>query len=818
MDREVSLRARSIGRGSPSAAAAIPFATPFATPKIGLALLLFASLVACSAGEESPPSTASSSGESAAAAGSPGRGELRYVGGSECARCHPEAVSAWRGSHHDLAMQEATAETVLGDFDDATFSHRGRTSTFRREGDRFVVRTDGPDGEPADFEVAYTFGVDPLQQYLVRFADGRVQALGIAWDARPAEAGGQRWYHLYPTEDLAPGESLHWTGIQQNWNHMCAECHSTGLRKGYSAEEDRFHTRWSEIDVSCEACHGPGSRHVDWAEGAATGSGETDADSGLPVDFGAAAHWVFDEGAAIARRDGGAPSESEMEVCGRCHARRAQLRESDPADAPLLATHRVALLEDGLYHLDGQILDEVYVYGSFRQSRMYQAGVRCRDCHDAHSGELVGGGPADAVCAGCHRPEVFADASHHRHPADSAGARCVACHMPTRTYMGVDERHDHGFRVPRPDLAEELGVPDACTACHTDREPAWASAVLAGWGAAGRAGTPHFAQALRDARAHRAGAAAALAAVAADADQPAIVRATALTELGFVGFAGVGGQRGLLESALADADPLVRLGALGASLSLEPRDRLELAAPLLRDPVLAVRLEAELALRSLPPALWSPADRSALAAVQSEFRAVQALHADRPESWVNLGNLAGLQGDLDAARLDFERALQIEPGFVAALVNLADLDRRSGRDADGEQRLRRAAELAPDNGDVQHALGLALIRLGRPEEAARALARAVLLAPDEPRYALVHALALENLGRPGEAVVALESTLERFPDDVDVLLTLTTWARDRGDWEAAAAYGRRLVEASGGDPRARQLLASIEDAARRAQR
>jgi tetratricopeptide (TPR) repeat protein len=783
--------------------------TPARAPVAALAsLVALVFVVACSPeapeGDPAAPAAPAAPAEPAAPA---------YTGGAVCARCHPEAFQAWRGSHHDLAMQEATADTVLGDFDDATFTHRGVTATFSHRDGRFAVRTQGPDGVLADFDVAFTFGVDPLQQYLIRFPDGRVQALGVAWDTRPVADGGRRWYALYPDEDLVPGDPLHWTGIQQNWNHMCAECHSTGLRKGYSADADRFDTTWSEIDVACEACHGPGSRHVAWADAVAKGEEADPADARLPVDLGSDARWVFDPDAPIARLDGPRPGGFEVQVCGRCHSRRGLLRERDAADGPLLDTHRLALLEDGLYQLDGQILDEVYVMGSFLQSRMHAAGVRCRDCHDPHSGRAVREGGADAVCAGCHRPEVFAAPSHHRHPPGSEGASCGACHMPSRTYMGVDVRHDHGFRVPRPDLSARLGTSNACTDCHVDRDAAWASSALAAWSLDGRAGTPHFATALGDARAHRPGAGAALAGVAGDPDQPAIVRATALRELGITGGAG---REETVARGLDDADPLVRLGALGAAIALEPPAQLRLAAPLLADPVLAVRLEAEATLRDLPAPLWSPADRSRLAEVQGEFRAVQMLNADRPESWVNLGNLAVAQGDLPRARSDYERALAIESDFVPALVNLADLERRGGRDDRAETHLERAAQAAPDNADVQYALGLTWIRQGRREEAVRALGRAMLLAPDRPRYALVYALALDGVGRRGEAVVALEGSLERFPGDVDVLLALTNWARERGDFERAADHARRLVEATGGDPRARELLATIEAAARRA--
>jgi cytochrome c553 len=85
------------------------------------------------------------------------------------------------------------------------------------------------------------FGVYPLQQYLLPLDDGRLQALSIAWDSRPAEEGGQRWYHLYPDEAIAHDDPLHWTGPYQNWNTRCAECHSTDLHKNYTRRAPLCH-------------------------------------------------------------------------------------------------------------------------------------------------------------------------------------------------------------------------------------------------------------------------------------------------------------------------------------------------------------------------------------------------------------------------------------------------------------------------------------------------------------------------------------------------------------------------------------------------
>jgi tetratricopeptide (TPR) repeat protein len=733
-----------------------------------------------------------------------------FVGGESCVSCHPKESERWSGSHHDLAMQPATPETVLGDFDDASFTHFEVTSTFSRRDGGFVVRTDGPDGRLRDYEVAYTFGVDPLQQYLVAFPDGRLQALGLAWDTRPREQGGQRWFHLYPDEPIPHDDVLHWTGLQQNWNHMCAECHSTNVRKRYRPEPDRFETAWSEIDVACEACHGPGSTHVALAQAKEAGElAEVPPDFGLTIRFAEAAEWVFEPNAAIARRTGPRGPDTELETCGRCHSRRAQLREEPVRGQPLLATHRVALLDAGLYHADGQILDEVYVYGSFVQSRMHRAGVTCGDCHDAHS--LAIEGAPDAICLRCHRVDVYTSFEHHHHKADSPGASCVECHMAARNYMVIDARHDHSFRSPRPDLTLKIGTPNACTTpCHEDRDVLWAEEAVESWRGGPRPDPGHFGEALRAGRERLPEAERALAELAGNAEQPAIARATALKLLGpLLGFESVDAVR----AALLEPDPLLRMAALTAAEALEPRARLLLAKPLLMDPVRAVRLEAERVLRAVPPSLWKPRDLGPLARVRAEFRAVQRLHADRPEAWLNLGLLDARLGEIDAARADYERALRIAPWFMPAYVNLADLYRQAERDDEGERVLRRALERAPESPDVHHALGLLLVRRGLGDEAIAALGRAAELAPERPRYGYVHAVALHSDGDSVGALRALEETHRRFPAHRDTLRALVSIHRERGASSEATRYARKLAALAPGDPRVRSLLEVLERSA-----
>jgi tetratricopeptide (TPR) repeat protein len=717
-------------------------------------------------------------------------------------------------------MQEATESTVLGDFDGAIFEHAGVASTFSRRDGRFIVRTDGPDGALDDYEIAYTFGVDPLQQYLIAFPGGRYQSLGIAWDSRPREAGGQRWFHLYPENTPKAGDPLHWTGIDQTWNHMCAECHSTDLRKGYRANESRYETTWAEIDVACEACHGPGSAHVDWARrdgarsaaGAASTSGASAAASsggalGLVVELRDRAldGWQMNPETGTVQRTAPPPSGVELETCARCHSRRGRLVERYTSGQPLLDTHLPALLDQDLYFADGQIRDEVYEYGSFLQSRMHAAGVTCSDCHDPHSLGLLA--PGDALCARCHAPERFAVESHHHHPVESSGARCVECHMPERTYMVIDRRRDHSLRLPRPDLAAVSGAPDACTGCHQDRDAAWAAGAIASWGSA-NARPPHWGETIAAAWRGEPDSRSRLTEAADGGAFPPIVRATALSLLD----GATPANRATLERGIGDANALVRLGALHAFESAGHDQRLALLVPLLRDPTLAVRADAARLLAAARPPELSTNDLAARDAALVEYRASQEVDADRPEAHLNLGNLALAQEDLVTAEREYREAIRIDPAFAPAYVNLADVLRVAGRDEEGAATLRAALSRHPDEPTLRHSLGLTLVRLGRQGDGIVELERAAKLAPDQPRYAYVLAIALHSTGKTAEAVALLERAHGQAPGDPDLLAALASIERERGRTRNALAWARKLAALDPDDAAARALVTELENA------
>ncbi|MFZ9037020.1 MAG: tetratricopeptide repeat protein [Gammaproteobacteria bacterium] len=750
-----------------------------------------------------PPSTGASSKSAAPKASLP---PAEYVGRKVCAECHQQEDRLWRGSHHDLAMQEANTATVLGDFSDETFDYYGTTSRFYQRDGTFFVNTDGPDGRLADYAIKYTFGVSPLQQYLVEFPGGRLQALPLAWDTRTVEVGGQRWFHLYPDERIDHTDQLHWSGQYQNWNLQCAACHSTNLTKGYDAASNSYDTRFSELNVSCEACHGPGSRHAEWAA-------ETnppypgDAENGLVVQLHSRWNeaWKFSAAdAGIARRDSLAHA-AVINVCAACHARRSTITETVTPGAPLADSHRLALLTPPQYHPDGQIRDEVYVWGSFLQSRMHQQGVTCMDCHEPHTAELRVQG--NALCSRCHEAGKFDSAQHHFHEPGSPGAQCVNCHMPTQNYMVIDARRDHSIRLPRPDLSQTLGSPNACNQCHTELDSAWAATSLDSWYGPGWRERPHYGSTLHAAATEGFRAAPDLLQLAQDMSMPALVRATATSLLQpYMRPQLLAQARALLK----DAEPEVRIAALGLVELADPANLVLAAAPLLEDPVRGVRVEAARILAAIPDDQFPARRRDALAAALNEYVTSLQQNADWPAANASLGNLYSRQGHADRAIEAYRRALELDPLFVGAYVNLAETYRTQGRDDEGEAVLLRGLEQLPEASDLHHALGLLQVRQGDTAAAVDELKLAARLAPDVVRYTYVYAIALHSTGRVDEALAVLSDADARYPNTPDILGTLVSIYREAGDNREALVYAQKLASALPGNPEVQRLIEDLK--------
>jgi predicted CXXCH cytochrome family protein len=769
-----------------------------------LALLGVALLLAAVAGgywlrdRREPPASSTPAAVRQSARAKPG-----FVGSAACAKCHRPEYEHWTGSHHQLAMQPATDATVLGNFNHATVRNDGIAATFLRRGREFIVRTTGADGSVQDFPIKFTFGVFPLQQYLIAMPGGRLQALGVAWDSRPATSGGQRWFFLFP--EAKPGAPLFWTGIDQTWNFMCADCHSTNLHKNYDLRARSYATTYSEIDVGCEACHGPGSDHLLWAS-RGKGWENLARTGGLPVQYHerSGAAWTIDPATGNARPKLQSRSRLEINTCARCHSHRSQIKEDYEHGQPVGDDYRVSLLDSDLYFPDGQIKAEDYEYGSFLQSRMYHSGVVCSDCHDPHSLKLRAEG--NQVCYQCHLERKYNSPSHHRHKLDAAGSRCVECHMPTRTYMMVHERHDHSLSIPRPDLSVKLGVPNACNSCHKDKTAKWAAGALARWYGQAPLGYQRFAQTLAIGAEGAPGAAHSLAKLAKDKEQPEIARATAISRLG--AYSGMD-PAGAVAAAVTDPDPLVRRAAASSVTAVAPSAAAAVLAPLLRDKVRDVRLEAaasaELNSFAIRPGI---AGRELDRAV-AEYNQAQELNADRPEAHLNLGLLHAAENNSQKAIAEMKTALEIDPTFAPAAADLADLYRQLGRDPEAGAVLADALRTSPRNAALLHAMGLFLVRAKRPAQALHDLGEAARLAPDNARFGYVYAVALQDAGRSDAAIGALELVLRNHPYDRGSLAALVGIYAAHGNRDQALAYAERLLQLDPGDRAIQQEIARL---------
>ena len=722
--------------------------------------------------------------------------EATFVTSKACITCHKKEYKEWQGSHHARSMAVATDETVLGDFDDTVFKKDGVQSRFFRRDGKFFVYTQCPNGEMAEFEISHTFGWYPLQQYLIEFPGGRMQCLPIAWDDKK-----KQWFHLYPDLTLDPEEWIYWTNQGQNWNSMCADCHSTELQKNYNPVTENYDTKWAEIDVGCEACHGPGSKHLVWAQ--------------LPE----MARSKSDDGLVV--QTSGITNQQQVELCAPCHSRRSMLGNYRHEQQDLLDTENPRLLEEGLYYADGQIRGEVYVYGSFVQSKMYANNVRCSDCHNIHSIKLHQTG--NTLCLQCHQAALYDTSEHHFHKKAGedgesiktpegevlfevgTGAECVQCHMPGRIYMGNDYRPDHSIRIPRPDLSEELGTPNACNRCHVDKSNKWSAEYTRKW--YGIKQKFHFGATFDEARNRKPQALQNLLQIVNDTKTPVLVRATALSLLGRYQSDEVAK---VFQRALQNNESIIRRTALSYYPGYLNAQRQKMLAPLLQDPVKAVRIEAARALTAIPPdrldGKWRKAYHKALA----EFEQTALYSADFAASRLNLGSLYSSQGKMDDAEKNFKKAIEIDRDFYTARSNLAVLYSRQGKNDLAEQQLRKALETNPGLADVHYSLGLLLAEQKKYKEAVKHLQEAAAGMPGNARIHYNLGQLLDFLGQNNAAEKSLKRTIEIDPHNMNYLQTIARFYLAKGAFAQARKIAKQMMIASPDSRLGSQLLHYID--------
>ena len=709
--------------------------------------------------------------------------KAEFVGKETCIECHKIEYDSWVGSDHDLAMDFANDSTVKGDFNNIELELNGQIHKFYKRDEKFFVQTDGENGQMEEFEVKYTFGHNPLQQYLIEFDGGRLQTLALTWNAID-----KQWYHMaekvYPNEKIDHTNWLHWTNMGQNWNGMCADCHSTNLKKGFDHETETFHTTWSEIDVSCEACHGPSSKHIIWAN-------LPDMARPVNTNFG------------LVVQTSNISNHRYVDLCARCHTRRSALKDYDYEWTDLLDQMIPELVREPMYYTDGQILEEDYVFGSFTQSRMYMEDVQCNDCHDVHSGKLILEG--NNLCLQCHRTNVYDTYDHHFHKYDGDanikvtdefgverstgdGAQCINCHMPGGYYMGVDYRRDHSFRIPRPDLSDELGTPNACTQCHANQSNKWAANYLKEW--YGSSNRPHYGTIL--ALGHRADPKAfeELDRLTKDDLYPIIVRSTALS---LIGDFYPDQAKDVMKDNLKDMESMIRYNALH-HFPLTSIEDIDLLIPLLNDPVKAVRFEAAVTLSHVPDDQFPEKSKHALMSALDEYREAMEYSADFPASRHNLGNYYSNIGNPEEAIHNYLKAIKLDDAFYPAKVNLAMLYNQRGQNDKAEQLLKSVISEYPEIYDVYYSLGLLLAEMNKYEEAIQYLEQAGKLMPDRVRIFYNLGLIYQYLNEPQKAEKALQDGLKMNPEDFNLLHALADFYLKTNQPEKARTIAQKLSD------------------------
>lgn len=686
----------------------------------------------------------------------------------DCIICHESEFQHWQKSDHAKSMAVTSESSVVGDFNNQSVSHFGQQAKFYRAGKRFMVDI-SYDDKSVTYPVKYTFGFYPLQQYLVDIGSGKLQVLPFSWDSRPVEQSGQRWYHNYSNEEIRPEDRLHWRQPLQIWNGMCADCHSDGLERKYSTEHNTFNTQWDNINVGCQSCHGDKKEHS--SSSVKIDSQENIADKN--TTFIKKGHWQFTKNQATASWQGKKSDKQLMDVCFACHSLRSPLTDGINPEKKFLDQFRPRLLLSPLYYPDGQIKEEVYVYGSFLQSKMYEAGVNCLNCHDKHTMKINIEG--NGLCLQCHKSDEFNNVTHHNHPESSTGAQCVNCHMPTTRYMGVDDRHDHGFKIPRPDLSMQFSTPNACTNCHQDKSNVWARDALKKWNGKAK----RISKIRQDFMTLQGGAFinnAQHLAIVDDTSIDVMTRATALELLRYSEEL-VNGQ--WLAKYLADETDLIRLAAVAASTSVGPQRLVHLLSPLLTDPVKAIRIAAAEALVATQIA---ETDISNFNKAFAELLIANEVSSWRGEGRLNQGMLELRQNQLQKAEVTFKKAIEIEPYYDQAYINLADLYRTLQNNNAAEAVHIEGLNTIPKSAVLHYSYGLYLVRAKQLDNAVKEFSLAMKYAPEVTQYAYTYILALDGQGNTRLAVQKLQDLMTNYQDFnqlVELGLSLSQKIQDR---------------------------------------
>jgi predicted CXXCH cytochrome family protein len=704
-------------------------------------------------------------------------GNNEFVGDVACKSCHSSEYHQWLQSDHFMAMLPPDDSTVKGNFNNASFTADGVTSLFFKKDGKFFINTEGEDGKNHDYEVKYTFGYKPLQQYLVEFPGGRMQVPRLSWDTKQ-----KKWFNQYAGQKIAAHDWLHWTGNAQNWNTMCASCHSTNLQKNYNADADSYHTTFSVLNVSCESCHGAGKLHIDYVSGSAYKSGNKIAGSYLALS---------NDTAQLA----------QINTCAPCHARKANLGAALIASNEIMDNYIPEIPTTEHFYADGQVNDEDYIYTSFLQSKMFRRGVKCSNCHNPHSTKLKMGG--NQTCLQCHGKQ-YDEPTHTFHPAGIVASECISCHMPSKLYMGNDLRHDHSFRVPRPDLTVQYGTPNACTNCHSNRTAQWAADAVVKWFGPER--KYHFAEDLIPGSKVDENSEAHLLKLLSDTAVPIIVKATAANYLGSIPT-----QKSLqaLINSLASADAQLRYRALRGLADFQPAAWKSAVGPLLADKVRAVRIAAADLYAAIPADQIPPEYSLAYAAAKNELQDYLLYQADFSVGNVMIADNYLKQQDYANAEKYYLKGLKKDSLMNYARLNLSTVYNLLGKNESALQQLETAAKIDPKNERIYYNLALLYNEMGNTPMAEKSFAKAVELKSPNPRVYYNYGLLLNQKGDFKAAAIILQKGISISPSSADLYYALAIAYIKAREVAKAREAGIKLKQLDPNNPAYTQIFKNL---------
>jgi tetratricopeptide (TPR) repeat protein len=475
--------------------------------------------------------------------------------------------------------------------------------------------------------------------------------------------------------------------------------------------------------------------------------------------------------------------DASLEICFPCHAVKTSLSPGYLPGKPL-ADHyalKLPLLLDSIYFADGRTRVFAYQESHLASDCYLNGSMTCVDCHDPHSQDYrdVNGAPIpgrfdDRQCLGCHPSKAESIERHTRHPASSAGSRCVSCHMPYLQQPNVGKRvryarSDHAIPIPRPLYDSGLGIESACLQCHRDRTPEVLEAnVTAWWGTLKP--HPEAITAAMAARQTRDAAAAARTVLATDQDRHPWAE--------FVGLADVF-QR-LVQSNMVglESETRTELERRARSTDIDNRALALASLHLARGDDPSVRRFLARELRSLGPqdhalrARWAwilrvrgdeYLGKQDYESAQIAFERALELLPDDVDGLRGLGTVYTRRHNFPMAVQQFERVLALRPRDGQALVGLGFALLQADDFRGATASFRRAIEANPWDPSGHANLGLAQLRTGALSEAVGSFLQAIRL---EPGLAATHFALAEAYGRQGrleEAAAALEQGLRIEP-------------------------------------------------------